>query len=138
MRISDWSSDVCSSDLPCQAPPRGARSGKPVPCFASGMKALGVLRQPQPCELPALVGIEEVAVGRADMAGRGDAGTAAQSHLVAHELAVVLANRARRRAEAGIGLVGALRPFPDVPDHLAGADHLRRTVAIVVSGDGMQ
>src|SRR3546814_18101145 len=37
-----------------------------------------------------------------------------------------------------IGLVGALRPFPDVPDHLAGADHLRRTVAIVVSGDGMQ
>src|SRR3546814_20082752 len=34
MRISDWSSDVCSSDLPARSPPRAVRAtaGDPDPC----------------------------------------------------------------------------------------------------------
>ena len=56
-----------------------------------------------PRELPARVGGEEVAVGRADVAARRGARAAAQHHLVAHELAVVLAERARERPEAGVG-----------------------------------
>ena len=56
-----------------------------------------VARQAQAAELPARVGRKEVAVARADVArGRG-ARAAAQHELVAHELAVVLADRARRR-----------------------------------------
>ena len=39
---------------------------------------------------------EEVAVGRARVARRGERAAAAQHHLVGHELAVVLADRARR------------------------------------------
>src|SRR3546814_5932210 len=32
MRISDWSSDVCSSDLPAASPPRGAHLGRRGSC----------------------------------------------------------------------------------------------------------
>src|SRR5262245_42119990 len=38
---------------------------------------------------------------------------AAQHHLVDHELAVVLAERALGRAEARVGQIGAARPLPD-------------------------
>src|SRR5215469_3500939 len=48
----------------------------------------------------------------------GDAGSATQDHLVDHELAVVFANRAFRRAIAGIGVVRRLSPFPDVAEQL--------------------
>ena len=49
---------------------------------------------------------------------RRGARPAAEHELVAHELAVVLAERAGRRDVAGIGEVLAARPFPDVAEHL--------------------
>src|SRR5207249_2533239 len=75
---------------------------------------LRVCRQPQPGELPAAVGMEEVAIGGTDVSDGGGAGAAAQHELVAHELAVVLAQRPRQRLEAGIRGVSAARPLPDV------------------------
>src|SRR5271163_381670 len=47
--------------------------------------------QAQAGELPARARREEVAIGRADVGGRGDAGATAQNDLAGHELAVVLA-----------------------------------------------
>src|SRR5439155_27206637 len=73
-----------------------------------------VFRQSEAGELPAGVGREEVAVRRADVPrGRG-ARPAAEYQLVAHELAVVLAQRAGRRAVAGVRDVWAARPHPHV------------------------
>ena len=46
------------------------------------------------------------------------AGTTAQHVLVAHEFAVVLAQRAGSSAVAGIGRVGAAGPFPNVAEDL--------------------
>src|SRR3569833_3621979 len=43
---------------------------------------------------------------------------AAQHHLVAHELAVVFADRAGGGAITGIGRVGATRPLPCIAEHL--------------------
>ena len=73
-------------------------------------------RMPLNCQRA--LGREEVAVGRADVAARRGAGAAAQHELVAHELAVVLAERAGGRPVAGVGRVGALRPLPDVAEQL--------------------
>src|SRR5664279_4967321 len=64
------------------------------------------------------MGRKEVAIGRSNMRLRRRAGSAAQHHLVAHELAVVLANRSLGRLETGIGAVGAGRPFPNIAEHL--------------------
>lgn len=72
------------------------------------------------------------------MSGRGRATAAAQHHLPDHELAVVLADRAGQRPEAGIGVVGKAGPLPDLADHLqqpvarGGRDRVR--VRRVVSG----
>src|SRR3546814_6769741 len=52
-------------------------------------------------ELPALVGVEEIAIGGTQMPARGGAAAAAQDELPAHELAIIFADRARRGAEAG-------------------------------------
>src|SRR6266436_3780051 len=52
------------------------------------------------------------------MAGRGHRGAAAQDHLVAHELAVVFADRSDCRPKAGIGNVRTRRPLPYVAEHL--------------------
>src|SRR5262245_31772657 len=52
------------------------------------------------------------------MTSRGGAGTAAQDVLVAHEFPVVLAKRAGSSTVAGVGRVGAARPFPNVAEHL--------------------
>src|SRR5690606_39176809 len=73
-----------------------------------------ILCQAQAGELPARSGREEVAVGGADVAGRGRAAAAAQDQLSAHELAVVFAERARQRAEARVRTVGARGPLPAV------------------------
>ena len=59
-------------------------------------------------------GGEEVAVARADVPLRRNARSAAQNHLPAHELAVVLAQRALQRPETGIAKVGAASPHPAV------------------------
>src|SRR3546814_11243776 len=39
MRISDWSSDVCSSDLPAARSPRRARTCRPVPGAGHGERS---------------------------------------------------------------------------------------------------
>src|SRR3546814_11622021 len=77
-----------------------------------------ILREANAGELPALVGVEEIAVGGAAMAARGRAAAAAQHELAAHKLAIIFADRARRGAETGIGAVGAAGPFPPAAEHL--------------------
>src|SRR3546814_20347327 len=69
-------------------------------------------------ELPALVGVEEIAVGGTQMPARGGAAAAAQDELAAHELAIIFAERARRGAEAGIGALGDAGTFPPAADHM--------------------
>src|SRR5664280_2284043 len=64
------------------------------------------------------MGRKEVPIGRSNVRLRRRAGSAAQHHLIAHELAVVLADRSLGRLETGIGAVGAGRPFPNIAEHL--------------------
>src|SRR3989304_657176 len=64
------------------------------------------------------MGIEEIAIGPPHMALWRHAGAAPEHELIAHELAVVLANGARRGLEARVGEIGASRPFPDIAEHL--------------------
>ncbi len=74
-----------------------------------------------PGELPARVRRKEIAVRRAQVRLRRRAAAAAQHVLVAHELAVVLADRARRPArKPGYGRVVAARPLPHVAVDLRG------------------
>src|ERR1700723_1541077 len=54
------------------------------------------------------------------MGGGRDRGASAQDHLAAHELAVVLAQGAGQRLEAGITEVGAGGPLPAVAEKLGG------------------
>src|SRR5476651_1139068 len=68
--------------------------------------------EPQARELPARRWIEEIAIARARMPNGRRKRRAAQHHLIDHELAVVLAERAFRRAIARIGRRGAARPLP--------------------------
>ena len=86
----------------------------------------GVGGEAETGERPAGGRREEVAVGRPGVARRGDARAAAQHHLVAHELAVVLTDRAGRRLEAGVGQVGARRSTPRPRARLAEAGRWRR------------
>src|SRR3546814_2767717 len=41
MRISDWSSDVCSSDLRCTASPTTTSASSPSPCATKRAAAIG-------------------------------------------------------------------------------------------------
>ena len=93
----------------CARPPPARRAGRRGP---GGRRPTGrdqvarVLQVPgqaDAAERPAGGGGEEVAVGGAEVARRGDARTAPQHVLVHHELAVVLADRTRGRAEARVG-----------------------------------
>ena len=52
------------------------------------------------------------------MAVRRGAGAAPQHELVAHELAVIFADGAGGRLEAGIRQIGASRPLPHIAVHL--------------------
>src|SRR5690606_31370889 len=98
--------------------------GRPFPASAAGValrcrRRLGVLREPEAEELPAVARIEEAAVSRADVLEPGRAGAAADDHLVAHELAVVLAEGAGERPETGVGAVRRRGPFPYVAVELS-------------------
>src|SRR6185503_14473825 len=77
-----------------------------------------VANEPDAAELPARLRTEEVAIGLSEVRTRSRAGSAAQHELVAHELAVVLAERAGGTRVAGIGRVRARRPLPDFAEHL--------------------
>ena len=70
----------------------------------------------EPGELPALVALEEIPVGRPDVCSRGGTRAAAKHHLVDHELSIILSQRsaqpafvlkyeARRRLELCVGLL---------------------------------
>src|ERR1044072_23156 len=83
--------------------------------------------QPDPCKLPAFLRLEEIAIGSPNMAARRCAGTAAQNVLVAHKLAVVFAERARRGPLTWIRRGRAARPFPNVAKHLVKALIVSRT-----------
>ena len=52
------------------------------------------------------------------MMNRCGTGPAAKHHLIAHKFTVVLAYRAFRLPVAGIGCIGALRPFPNIAAQL--------------------
>src|SRR6516162_6527346 len=77
---------------------------------------VGVVGEAQPRELPAMMGIEEVAIGDPAVSGRRCQRRTAQHELVDHELAVIFAERAFDRAIARVGRVGAARPLPDDPE----------------------
>ena len=79
---------------------------------------LCVACEPDSGELPAFFRLEEIAIGAADVRARGGTGTTAQDVLVAHEFAVVLAERAWLGAVAGVRRIGAACPFPNVAEHL--------------------
>src|SRR5258706_8109067 len=72
-----------------------------------------IIQQPQAAELPARRRREKIAVARTRVTLRCRMRAAAQHHLVDHELAVVLAERAVRRAVARVGQIRAARPLPD-------------------------
>src|SRR3546814_11754794 len=67
-----------------------------------------ILRESTAGELPALVGVEEIAVGAAAMAARGRAAAAAQHAMAAHTLAIICADRDRRGADTGTGADGEI------------------------------
>src|SRR5689334_15194624 len=109
---------TCAPWTSLRRPPAGSRrdpkrSLPAVRPYARGA-SIDLLSEAQAHELPALVGIEEVAIGGARVPIRCDAGRAAQHMLADHELAIVLAQGALRRPVARIRRVGALRPLPDV------------------------
>ena len=87
--------------------------------LAGGHRARRPVGEADPGQRPPRPGREEVAVGRAGVARRGERAAAAQHHLVGHELAVVLADGAGGRVEAGVGVVGRGRPLPAVAVDLA-------------------
>src|SRR4029453_4953946 len=69
---------------------------------------------------------EEVAIARAAVARRGDAGASAEDLLVDHELPVVLTHCADLGLEAGVGAVGAGGPLPDRAEPLLVGGRRRR------------
>src|SRR5690606_7646531 len=85
-----------------------------------------VLRQPEAGELPLLVRVEEVPVARPRVAARRRAAGPLEHPLSRHELAVVLADRARRRLEARIGQVGGASELPAVAEQRRPAARQRR------------
>src|SRR5262245_9783748 len=83
-----------------------------------GMIGSCVFRAADAGELPTSRRWEEVAVAHAHVRARGRARTTAQHHLIAHELAVVFAERPRQGLEARVGRVCAGGPLPGVAEHL--------------------
>src|ERR1700678_1552564 len=79
---------------------------------------LVAIGQPYAHELPTHMGWEKVAISGPNVRQRRGAGASAQHHLVAHEFAVVLTDRAGGRLEPGVGNVRARGPLPDVAEHL--------------------
>jgi len=83
--------------------------------------SLWIACESDPCKLPAFFRLEEIAISSANMTARGGAGAAAQNVLVAHELAVVFAQCARRRPITWIRRVGRCASIPKHRQHLVKA-----------------
>ena len=84
----------------------------------NSLSGLNISRYTKNGELPALIGVKEIAIGQPDVASGRRTRSAAQHELVAHELAIVLAQRAGLEPVARIGPIRALRPLPDITEHL--------------------
>src|ERR1700676_4125317 len=82
-------------------------------------------RQTYSGKLPPCCRLKEIAIGRAHMTARRDAGPSAQNHLAGHELADVFAKRTRERLVSWIAGVGTGRPFPTVTEELFNSDTVR-------------
>src|SRR5215470_16002704 len=89
-----------------------------APRVVAPTKSIWIACESYSGELPAFFGLKEIAIGAANVGARRGARTASQHILVAHELAVVFAERTGRSSIAGVGGVGAARPFPNVAEHL--------------------
>src|SRR5271156_2566447 len=76
------------------------------------------IRQPNAAKLPPRGRREEISVRAPNMRCRRYYRTTPQHHLIAHEFAVVLAQRARQRGKTRIAQIGARRPLPHIPEHL--------------------
>src|SRR5262249_13984437 len=87
--------------------------GSGLHCPDRALEKSGVVGQPQSRELPAVVWIEEVAIGNTAVAVRSCKRGAPPHQLVDRELAVVFAERALDGAIAGVGGIGAAGPLPD-------------------------
>jgi hypothetical protein len=77
-----------------------------------------ISRKANAAELPARLGRKEIAIRCSDVTRRRSARSAPQHILIAHELAVVFAERTGRRRVPGIGRVRTLRPLPDLAEQL--------------------
>src|SRR3569623_2842098 len=78
----------------------------------------GIACQPETRKLPASGRCEEIAIGRADVSRRCDAGATSQNHLGGHELAVILAERSRQRTIPRIAGIRRGGPLPNVAEDL--------------------
>ncbi len=83
-------------------------------------------------KLPTCLGRKEIAICRAHVAGRRRTRSAAQHVLVAHELAIVLSQRAIRRGKARIRRIGTCRPLPRF------AIQLCKRLVVAVAGTRME
>src|SRR3546814_11061870 len=72
MRISDWSSDVCSSDL-VLGRGRGPAAVRMDPRHDSGLRLVGLCARTDACGLPAGSGVGSAPVGRARRVEAGGA-----------------------------------------------------------------
>src|SRR5207253_8331003 len=97
--------------------------GADSPASTSSRNAIvcgsSVASKANPRELPPSARREEVAIRGPAMAARRRAARALQHELPAHELAVIFADRALGRSEAGVGREAGLRPLPHVAEHPA-------------------
>src|SRR5690606_1359612 len=84
----------------------------PAPDSASLGWSCCVLSETNAGQLPALFGLEEVAIAGSNVGARGERRPSSQHHLATHELPVVLRKRALGAAEAWIGCVRAGGPLP--------------------------
>src|SRR3990167_7797547 len=82
--------------------------------------------QTQATELPAVAGVEKVAITGAQLCRLRYTGTAAQHPLVTHEFTVVLTDGAGSSVKAGVGAVSALGPLPAIAVELQQAVCRRR------------
>src|SRR5262245_42765494 len=104
----------------------------------------GIACEAQARELPTRIRWKEVPVGCANVARWCRARSAAQDVLSAHELAVVLADRAAGKPKARVRTVVASRPLPDVTEclrerrvnwRLAQCERMKRAILQEVSGE---
>src|SRR3954471_23839396 len=79
-------------------------------------------------QLPSRRRRKEVPVRQAGVRARSGAGSAAQDHLVAHELPVVFAERALVRLVTGIRKIGGGGPLPGIAEELIAAARPRMKV----------